>query len=66
MKEEKLQKEKVATKKKTASNAVIILLLAVIVVSAVIGMYAWAKYTSSANGEARGTSSKVAFRVTRR
>lgn len=59
----RIQREKMATKKKELSNAVIILLLAIIILSSVIGMYAWAKYTSSTNGEAEAQVAKWHFDI---
>ncbi len=57
------QQKQIKSKSSVGSTLLIIFLIAVIMVSSSIGLYAWAKYTSSINGTATAQVAKWSFKL---
>lgn len=57
------QKKQIKSKSSVGSTLLIIFLIVVIMVTSSIGLYAWAKYTSSINGNATAQVAKWSFKL---
>ncbi len=57
------QQKQIKSKSSVGSTLLIIFLIAVIMVTSSIGLYAWAKYTSSINGTATAQVAKWSFKL---
>ena len=57
------QQKQIKSKSSVGNTLLVIFLIAVIMVSSSIGLYAWAKYTSSINGTATAQVAKWSFKL---